>query len=429
MALKILSIVETRPSMIKIAAVCEAIQRFNRNASRPAIYHVLVHTGQARDTSSFGPYFNDLDLPKPDIFFGVASGMSPLQKTAVITDRFLGVLFQEQPAVVLVTGDVDSTLDCALVTKRIGWLGGAGQANLPALAHIEAGIRSFDRTSPREVTRVVVDLLSDYLFTTEERFNRNLLQESVSPDHIHFVGSVLIDTLFRHRALLDRSSILNDLQLINGSCIKPFALLSLQHLCAAGDKNKLPELQRAFSEIARRMPVIFPASPSVSKRIQEENMAEYFIDHFLDGPEPWDARVRIRLIPQLGYLDFVRLMAAAKVVFTDSSGVQEETRALDVPCITLVNNASRPVTIADGVNNMVAGTDSERILEAFFKSTQEQSVRPELPKMWDGRASERIIDTLWNDFIIGEAWNSLPAVLRKQGAPFPRISSCENRRV
>jgi UDP-N-acetylglucosamine 2-epimerase (non-hydrolysing) len=293
-------------------------------------------------------------------------------------------------------------LDCALVAKRVRLhCEGEAQSLVPALAHIEAGQRSFDRTSPKEINCAIVDLLSDYLFTTEDSANRNLLQEGVSRDKIHFVGSVAIDTLLRHRARVADSSILSDLQLSNGSSTRPFALLSLQHLSDTAGKGKLLQLQRAFSQIAQHMPVIFPASPAVMKSIHEADLGDYFIDHFLDGPEPWDARVRIRLIPSLGYFDFVRLMTAAKVVLADSRGVREESGVLGVPCITLSDHNSRPVTLEGGAI-VVAEIDPERIVDEFVSAIQKTFSRPVPPWGWDGRAAERIVDILWNDLASGQ---------------------------
>jgi UDP-N-acetylglucosamine 2-epimerase (non-hydrolysing) len=402
MSLKILSVVETRSGLIKAAAICDAIERFNRGSPHSPIDHVLVHTGQFCNTRGFDLYFNDLDLPQPQLFLDVADAANPFEKTAKITERLADVLMRERPAVVMVIGDVDLALDCALVAKRVRLhCEGEEQSLVPALAHIEAGQRSFDRTSPQEVNCAIVDLLSDYLFTTEERANRNLLQEGVSQDKIHFVGSIAIDTLLRHRARVADSSILSDLQLSNGSSIRPFALLSLQHLSDTAGKGKLSQLQRAFSQIAQHMPVVFPASPAVTKSIHEADLGDYFIDHFLDGPEPWDARVRIRLIPPLGYFDFVRLMTAAKVVLADSRGVREESGVLGVPCITLSDHNSRPVTLEGGAN-VVAEIDPERIVEEFAKAMQGTFSRPALPWGWDGRAAERIVDILWKDLASGQ---------------------------
>ena len=401
MSLKILSVVDTRSGLIKAAAICDAIESFNRGSPRSPIDHVLVHTGQFCNTRGFDLYFNDLDLPQPQLFLDVAAAANPFEKTAKITERLADVLMRERPTVVMVIGDVDLALDCALVVKRVRLhCEGEEQSLVPALAHIEAGQGSFDRRSPQEVNCAIVDLLSDYLFTTEESAHRILLQEGVSRHKIHFIGSIAIDTLLRHRARVADSSILSDLQLSNGSSIRPFALLSLQHLSDTAGKGKLSELQRAFSQIAQHMPVVFPASPAVLKCIHEADLGDYFIDHFLDGPEPWDARVRIRLIPPLGYFDFVRLIAVAKVVLADSRDVREESGVLGVPCITLSDHNFRPVTLKGG-NDVAAEIDPERIVDEFVKAIQGTFSRPALPWGRDGRASERIVDILWNDFASG----------------------------
>jgi UDP-N-acetylglucosamine 2-epimerase (non-hydrolysing) len=402
MSLKILSVVETRSGLIKAAAICDAIERFNRRSPHNPIDHVLVHTGHFCNTRGFDLYFNDLDLPQPQLFLDVGGAANPFEKTAKITERLADMLMRERPAVVMVIGDVDLALDCALVAKRIRLHGeGEEQSLVPALAHIEAGQRRFDRMSPQGVNCAIVDLLSDYLFTTEERANRNLRQEGVSQDKIHFVGSLAIDTLLRHRARVADSSILSDLQLIDGLSVRPFALLSLQHLADSAGKGKLSRLQRAFSQIAQHMPVVFPASPAVMKNIHEADLGDYFIDHFLDGPEPWDARVRIRLIPSLGYFDFVRLITAAKVVLADSRGVREESGVLGVPCITLSGHNSTPATL-EGEADVVAEIDPERIVNDFTSAIQGMFSRPALPRGWDGRAAERIVDILWKDLASGQ---------------------------
>ena len=396
MTLKFLSVVESRPGLIKVSAISEAIQRFNRDPSGRKIHHVLIHTGQSSETADVARYFNDLDLPKPDKYLGVPGAASPMQKSALIAESFANVVLQERPAIVLVTGDADSALDCALVTKRIRYLNGTGRALFPALAHVEAGFRNFDCRTSREVNRVVIDLLSDYLFTTEETSNENLFREGIPADRIHFVGSVIIDTLLRHRTLMWKSSILSDLQLISEASARPFALLAMPQIRGVDQSKKLREIEGVLLEMSRRMPVIFPASQSIWQRVRNGELAEYFIDHFFDGPEPWDSRVRVRIVPPLGYLDFVRLLAAAKVVLTDSAGVQEEAQVLGVPCITLAEHTSRPVTLVNGAN-VVVGSDPRRILKAFLRSTQDHHyVRSKGPTNWDGRAAERIIDTLWD---------------------------------
>jgi UDP-N-acetylglucosamine 2-epimerase (non-hydrolysing) len=414
MTLKILSLVDTRSGLIKAKAIGDAIHRFNLVSLHSPIEHLLVHTGQFCDTRGFDLYFNDLTLPQPGLFLGVSAAAKPFEKTAIIADRLANVLTREQPSVVLVAGDVDSALDCALITKRMR-LGSAGEGQhfAPVLAHIEAGRRSFDRGALPEVNRVVVDMLSDYLFVAEESAAGNLLQEGIAREKVHFVGSIVVDTLLSHRARLEDSSILDDLQLLNGSSIRPFALLALQHLSDPNGTDRLSGLQLAFSEIARQMPVVFPASPAVAKLIHEADLGDYFIDHFLDGPEPWDERVRIRIIPPLGYLDFVRLAGAAKVVLTDSHSVQAESRVLGVPCIALSGEACRPICAENGATVPLA-SNPKSVLEAFAKATEGAPSRPALPRGWDGHAARRIVNILWNDF---ESRGPRKCALKAKSAP------------
>jgi UDP-N-acetylglucosamine 2-epimerase (non-hydrolysing) len=259
----------------------------------------------------------------------------------------------------------------------------------------------------QEVNRIVVDMLSDYLFTADESAAGILLREGVSGEKIHFVGSLVVDTLLGHRERIADSSILADLQLIDGPMIRPFALLAFQHLSRDHGLSRLSQLQLAFSEIARRMRVVFPASATVSKLIHEADLGDHFIDHFLDGPEPWDARMRIRLIPPLGYFDFVRLIGAAKVVLTDSRSVLEESRVLGVPCITLAGDASERFSPEAAASPLV-GADPERIMDAFARATQGAFSRPVLPSGRDGHAARRIVNVLLNDFVSGEPHQSRP---------------------
>ena len=397
MALKILSVVGARPNFMKVAAIYDAIKEFNQLSSREEVHHVLVHTGQHYDANMSDFFFNDLELPKPDLFLGVGSG-SHSEQTAKIMERFEGVLLNEKPRIVIVVGDVNSTVACALVTKKT-WCsaGGGAESYIPSLAHVEAGLRSFDRTMPEEINRIVTDSVADYLFTTEESANRNLAREGVAQERIHFVGNVMIDTLLRHRAKAKESTIVSDLQLSNGVGAKPFAILTLHRPSNVDDKETFSRMLEAFLEISSRMPIIFPAHPRTLKRIQEADLADYFVDHFMEGPEPWDSRVRIRLIPPLGYLDFLSLMSEAKVVLTDSGGIQEETTILGVPCITLRQSTERPVTLETGTNVLV-GSDPQRIVNEFAKVSDGKMKRHSSPKYWDGNAAKRILKILFDDF-------------------------------
>jgi UDP-N-acetylglucosamine 2-epimerase (non-hydrolysing) len=397
MPFKILSVVGARPNFMKVAAICEAINGMNSLGAAEQIHHVLVHTGQHYDSNMSESFFNDLELPKPDLCLGVGSASHSVQ-TARIMERFESVVVNEQPHLVLVVGDVNSTAACALVAKKTWCRGNQGAKDfIPKLAHVEAGLRSFDRTMPEEINRIVTDSVSDYLFTTEESANQNLLHEGIPAEHIFFVGNVMIDTLFRHRSKAQESTILQDLQLVDGQGVKPYAILTLHRPTNVDDRQVFSHMLEAFLEISQRMPVIFPAHPRTLKRIQDEDLGDYFVDHFVQGPEPWDSRVRIRLVPPLGYLDFLRLMSEAKVVLTDSGGVQEETTILGVPCITLRDRTERPVTIEHGTN-VLAGSNPERIITEFnrlFRSVQ-KSNRSLL--YWDGNAAKRIIKVLVDDF-------------------------------
>jgi UDP-N-acetylglucosamine 2-epimerase (non-hydrolysing) len=400
MPFRILSVVGARPNFMKVAAICEAINGMNSLGAAEQIHHLLVHTGQHYDHNMSDSFFNDLELPKPDLCLGVGSASHSVQ-TARIMERFESVVLNEQPHVVLVVGDVNSTAACALVAKKT-WCRGDQRAKdfIPKLAHVEAGLRSFDRTMPEEINRIVTDSVSDYLFTTEERANQNLLHEGIPAERIFFVGNVMIDTLLRHRSKARESTILQDLQLADGCEVKPYAILTLHRPTNVDDKQVFSSMLDAFLEISQRIPVIFPAHPRTLKRIQDEDLGDYFVDHFVQGPEPWDSRVRIRLIPPLGYLDFLHLMSNATVVLTDSGGVQEETTILGVPCITLRDRTERPVTLEYGTNVLV-GSNPEKILREFNGvSRRGQKLNPS-PRYWDGNAAKRIIKVLLDDFCPG----------------------------
>jgi UDP-N-acetylglucosamine 2-epimerase (non-hydrolysing) len=306
------------------------------------------------------------------------------------------VLLAERPQVVIVVGDVNSTVACALVTKKTWCAGGPnGKGFIPKLAHVEAGLRSFDRSMPEEINRIVTDSLADYLFTTEESANENLRHDGVSKDKIHFVGNVMIDTLLRHRSKARESTILSDLHLGEGAQAKPYAILTLHRPANVDNPGVFSRMVESFLAVSQHMPIVFPAHPRTLKQIQEADLGDYFVDHDTNGPEPWDARVRIRLVPPLGYLDFLQLMSHAKVVLTDSGGVQEETTILGVPCITLRENTERPVTLGHG--NVLVGADPEKIVREFSRVLADPRPPQPPPRFWDGNAARRIIQILTKD--------------------------------
>jgi len=377
---------------MKIAAICEAIREYNTTNNSLSIEHVLVHTGQHYDANMSDMFFNDLELPTPNLFLGVGSGSHSVQ-TAKIMESFEKVLLAEKPDIVIVVGDVNSTVACALVTKKTCWITQTDRDFIPKLVHVEAGLRSFDRTMPEEVNRIVTDALSDVLFTTEESANKNLKREGVPEDKIHFVGNVMIDTLLRYRTKAKESTILKDLQLYENNGPKPYAILTLHRPANVDDHGTLSKMLDAFLQISRDLPLVFPAHPRTLKQIQEADLGDYFVDHFIDRPEPWDSRVRIRLLPPLGYLDFLKLMSLAQVVLTDSGGIQEETTILGVPCITLRDKTERPVTLTRGTNVLV-GSDCKKIIEEFTRVVRGQREIPSAPQLWDGHAARRIIRIL-----------------------------------
>jgi UDP-N-acetylglucosamine 2-epimerase (non-hydrolysing) len=397
MAYKIISVVGARPNFMKVAALCEAIKNHNAGEGPETIDHILVHTGQAYDANMSDFFFNDLDLPKPNLFLGVGPGSHSTQ-TAKIMEGFERVLLLEKPDVVIVVGDVDSTLACALVTKKTlcSGEGPNGRDFIPKLAHVEAGLRSFDRTMPEEVNRIVTDSISDYLFTTEESANQNLREEGIAESKVYFVGNLMIDTLLRHCVKAKESSILNDLQLCEDIHIRPYAVVTLHRPANVDDSRTFSRIVESLIQLSRNMPIVFPAHPRTLKQIQESDLDDYFVDHFMNGPEPWDSRVRIRLVPPLGYLDFLQLMSHAKVVLTDSGSVQEETTILGVPCITLRETTERPVTLKHGTNVLV-GADPEKIIAEFGRVWQEAPKLLSAPPYWDGQAARRIVQILSDD--------------------------------
>src|SRR5690242_2988668 len=249
MAMKMLSVVGARPNFMKIAAICEAIREYSGTSDSLPIEHVLVHTGQHYDANMSDMFFNDLELPTPNLFFGVGSGSHSAQ-TAKIMESFEKVLLAEKPDIVLVVGDVNSTVACALVAKKTCWTSQTGRDCIPKLVHVEAGLRSFDRTMPEEINRVVTDALSDVLFTTEESANQNLKREGVPEDKIHFVGNVMIDTLLRYRSKAQESTILKDLQLYEKNKAKPYAILTLHRPANVDDPENLIKILDVFLAIA-----------------------------------------------------------------------------------------------------------------------------------------------------------------------------------
>ena len=400
--MKILSVVGARPNFMKVAPIVSAIRAHNlRIAQEPAnvpssgesaiLQHVLVHTGQHYDESMSGSFFNDLSLPDPDVDLGVGSGSHATQ-TAEIMKRFEEVMLRERPDVVVVVGDVNSTLACSLVAAKMAF-GAVGTR--PLIAHVEAGLRSFDRTMPEEVNRVLTDHLSDLLFVTEESGLRNLSDEGIPPEKVHFVGNTMIDSLFAYRQKAESSTVLNRLGLRTsvpqngtGEGVTRYALLTLHRPSNVDNRTPFLNILEGLRELAIRLPVIFPAHPRTRKHVEGFGLGNYFA---VNGSGP-AAATGIYMVEPQGYLDFLCLMKHAALVVTDSGGIQEETTCLGVPCVTIRENTERPVTIKVGTNTL-AGTRIEGIRAAIRKQLTCDGVRS-VPENWDGHAAERIVEIL-----------------------------------
>jgi UDP-N-acetylglucosamine 2-epimerase (non-hydrolysing) len=358
---KIVNVVGARPNLMKVAPLMEAF------AARPGIEALLVHTGQHYDANMSDLFFRQLGIPEPDLNLEVGSASHAVQ-TAEIMKSFEPVLLERRPDAVLVVGDVNSTIACGLVAVKLG----------VALVHVEAGLRSFDRSMPEEINRVLTDAISDQLFCTEASGVANLRREGVAEERIHLVGNVMIDTLMKHRERAEASGILRELGLEPGG----YAVLTLHRPANVDEPGTLGAILSALEVVARDQPLVFPAHPRTREKLRAF------------GLEPRLARLPgLRLIDPAGYLDFLKLMASARVVLTDSGGIQEETTILRVPCLTLRENTERPVTVELGTNQLV-GRDPERIVAAYRKLMDGGAPPGRLPPGWDGRAAGRIVEVL-----------------------------------
>ncbi len=360
---RILCVVGARPNFMKMAPIMAAFAQL-----KPRVEALLVHTGQHYDVAMNHQYFQALGIPSPDINLEVGSG-SHAQQTAEVMKRFEPAMDEVQPAAVLVVGDVNSTIACALVAAKKG---------VPVI-HVEAGLRSFDRAMPEEINRVLTDQLSDLLFTTEESGAGNLAREGIAAERVHFVGNVMIDTL---RANLARAIPATQIAADAGrpdfaAAPGQYAVLTLHRPSNVDEPAVLQGLLETAAAISARTPVIFPVHPRTRATIEK-----FGLSHLLDRPE-------VLLLPPMGYHEMLGLMKDARVVLTDSGGIQEETTALGTPCITLRNNTERPITVDEGTNT-IAGNDPARIMAAYDALLAGAGKSGRIPHYWDGRAAERI---------------------------------------
>lgn len=390
--LKVMVVAGARPNFMKIASILNSIDSHNRLGRSPRIARILVHTGQHYGEQMSNAFFKDLGIPKPDVDLEVGSA-SHAQQTAEIMKRFEEVLLKQKPDVLLVVGDVNSTAACSLVASKIDYTPSDSGRTRPLIAHVEAGLRSFDRSMPEEINRIVTDALSDFLFITEESAAENLRKEGIPESKVHWVGNTMVDTLLRHREQAAQSTILArlGLQTVGGGQPQAYAIVTLHRPSNVDRKETFGAILEALSLLATKIPVLFPVHPRTINRIREFHLERYF-DFFDEVRAVNRGASRVQCIPPLGYLDFLCLMANARLVLTDSGGIQEETTVLGVPCVTLRENTERPVTVSSG-NNALAGTRRENIIRlAFEKLDSTPLVR--LPKYWDGEAGTRIVQIL-----------------------------------
>ena len=355
--MKILNIVGARPNFMKVAPIHTALKEAGHDAK-------LVHTGQHYDENMSKIFFEDLGMPRPDRSLGVGSGSHAVQ-TARIMERFEEVVLEEKPEMVLVAGDVNSTIACALVAAKL---------HIP-VAHLEAGLRSFDRSMPEEINRVLTDQISDLLLTPSADGDENLLREGVDKNKIHRVGNAMIDSLMKHRQRAERSDIYRRLQLDP----QAYALLTLHRPANVDARATLEGLLGAVQDIALQVPVVFPVHP----RTQQRLAAFGWEDSLRNAPG-------MKLIDPVGYLEFLALQSKARLILTDSGGIQEESTCLGVPCLTLRPNTERPITVSEGTNTLV-GTDPERIRGAAREALARDLAQARIPELWDGKTAERVV--------------------------------------
>jgi len=359
--LKILNVVGARPNLPKIAPLLREMQK------HPEIEPILVHTGQHYDDNLSDIFFRQMGIPQPHVNLEVGSG-SHASQTAEILKRIEPVLEEYNPDLVLVVGDVNSTIAVSLAAVKMGI----------RVAHVEAGLRSFDRAMPEEINRVLTDALADYLFVTEEDAVANLLKEGRPRSAIFLVGNVMIDSLRQFLPLAQQSAIGEELGLKNGAGWQRFAVLTLHRPCNVDSTEKLREVIGVMDTVATELPVIFPVHPRTRERLAQGGIRHH---------------PQLRVIAPVGYLDFLCLMSRAALVLTDSGGIQEETTALGVPCLTLRENTERPVTISEGTNLLV-GTDPAKIVAASKNVLASKGKTGGIPYLWDGHAAGRIVEIL-----------------------------------
>jgi UDP-N-acetylglucosamine 2-epimerase (non-hydrolysing) len=358
--IKIISVVGARPNFMKIAPVHRAFLKHSK-----AVTHLICHTGQHYDERMSKIFFKDLELPEPDFYLGAGSG-SHAEQTAKIMIEFEKIVIAEKPDLVIVAGDVNSTIACSLVAVKLGI----------KVAHIEAGLRSFDRTMPEEINRILTDSISDYLFVTEESGIINLEKEGVSKEKIFFVGNVMIDSLVHFLPKTEQSGIMKEFGLRKNE----YCLITLHRPSNVDSQEFLRELIDVMNELAAKLKLVFPVHPRTMKNIEASGLAKHLNPNLL-------------LTEPAGYIDFLTLIKNAGLIITDSGGIQEESTYLGVQCITVRENTERPVTVKLGTNQLI-GTDLQKVKAAALEIINGKKKEGSVPPLWDGHTAERIADLL-----------------------------------
>ncbi|MBN1164311.1 MAG: UDP-N-acetylglucosamine 2-epimerase (non-hydrolyzing) [Candidatus Krumholzibacteriota bacterium] len=352
-------VVGARPNFMKVSPLMRELRRRGKAET------LLVHTGQHYDENMSKIFFQDLQLPEPDIYLGVGSG-SHAEQTAKVMVAFAIIMEKQRPDLIIVVGDVNSTLSCSLVGAKM---------RIP-VAHVEAGLRSFDLDMPEEINRMVTDILSRFCFTTSPEAEVNLKREGVGEDRIFFVGNIMIDSLLYYLEKTERSTILEELGLTPGNYI----LVTLHRPSNVDDPDELRALFEVLNSLATRLPVVFPVHPRTRKMIDS-------------AVPPIVSAADFRLIEPVGYLDFIKAMRHSRMVITDSGGIQEETTVLGIPCLTVRNNTERPITVEMGTNVLV-GTDPREVEREASRILQSDPGKHDVPPLWDGKTAGRIADIL-----------------------------------
>jgi UDP-N-acetylglucosamine 2-epimerase (non-hydrolysing) len=366
---KIMLVAGARPNFVKIAPLLHELNKYKKYFST-----VLVHTGQHYDFKMSEIFFRELNIPKPNIHLNVGSG-SHASQTATIMTAFEKVVLKEKPDVVVVVGDVNSTVACSLVASKL----------TIKVAHVEAGLRSFDRTMPEEINRIVTDSLSDYLFVSEQSGCKNLKKEGIPQNKVFFVGNVMIDTLLSIMDKINKATIRENLfpkPLPSPSQPSPYAVITLHRPGNVDSIQALSEIYTILKKVSGLIKIIYPIHPRTKKMIQVHSYLQKF-----------ERLKNLTMIEPLGYIDFIKLVSAAAFVLTDSGGIQEETTVLGIPCLTMRTNTERPITIKRGTNHLV-GRDVNNILKQIKLILTGKAKKGAVPELWDGKSAERIINVL-----------------------------------